>query len=126
MDLAFVVSCCCHFSQVFHKLPTYTSSCNEGSVMSAGCMPHSILDNRMAGCCAAVAISRLLIMLATALKPLPAVAAAVKCQGQIVMELMRVLYTDPESYQLVYAFNHQPDKFNFGVLLQQLGISSSI
>jgi hypothetical protein len=40
------------------------------------------------------------------------------------MELTRALYTDASSYQMVYQFNHAPDKFDFGQLLQQLGIRS--
>lgn len=45
-------------------------------------------------------------------------------EARTVMELTRALYTDPSSYQMVYQFNHAPDKFDFGLLLQQLGISN--
>lgn len=45
----------------------------------------------------------------------------VMMQGRTLMELMRAFYTDPESYQLVYQFNHRPQEFDFGNLLLQLG-----
>ncbi|KAF6264976.1 ATP11 protein-domain-containing protein [Scenedesmus sp. NREL 46B-D3] len=45
-------------------------------------------------------------------------------EARTVMELTRALYTDASSYQMVYKFNHAPDTFDFGLLLQQLGISS--
>eukprot|EP00775_Hariotina_reticulata_P006216 gene6216-6452_t len=45
-----------------------------------------------------------------------------KAEGRTVMELTRAFYTDPTSYQLVYAFNHQPDSFDFQRLLYELRI----
>lgn len=41
------------------------------------------------------------------------------------MELVRAFYTDPQAHQMVYAFNHQPDKFDFKQLLLELGMTTA-
>eukprot|EP00878_Enallax_costatus_P028548 GHUV01030840.1.p1 GENE.GHUV01030840.1~~GHUV01030840.1.p1 ORF type:complete len:142 (+),score=33.30 GHUV01030840.1:263-688(+) len=44
-------------------------------------------------------------------------------EGRTVMELVRAFYTDPQAHQLVYAFNHRPDEFDFKTLLRELGMT---
>jgi hypothetical protein len=39
------------------------------------------------------------------------------------MELVRAFYTDPNSYQAVYQFNHDQHHFSFDRLMAELGHS---
>jgi hypothetical protein len=41
------------------------------------------------------------------------------------MELIRAFYTDPESYQTVYQFNHDQSRFSFEELLRTLGLAGT-
>lgn len=46
-------------------------------------------------------------------------------QGRTLLELARAFYSDAAAYQMVFAFNHQPDKFDFQQLCRELGISTA-
>ena len=37
------------------------------------------------------------------------------------MELVRAFYTDHDSYQAIYQFNHEQQKFSFDELMAMLG-----
>jgi hypothetical protein len=66
----------------------------------------------------------LLLLLLTLLRLL-LVAMAGILQARTCMELIRAFYTDPESYQTVYQFNHDQSKFSFEQLLHTLGLADT-
>lgn len=43
-------------------------------------------------------------------------------QGRTLLELARAFYRDAAAYQMVYAFNHTPEKFDFQALCKELGV----
>lgn len=43
-------------------------------------------------------------------------------QGRTLLELARAFYRDAAAYRMVYAFNHQPDQFDFQQLCRELNI----
>lgn len=46
-------------------------------------------------------------------------------EGRTLLELARAFYSDAAAYQMVFAFNHQPDKFDFQQLCRELGVSTA-
>ena len=45
-------------------------------------------------------------------------------QARTLMALMHTIYSDPRSYLRVNEFNHEPHKFSYVDLLQELGHST--
>jgi hypothetical protein len=45
-------------------------------------------------------------------------------QARTLMALMHTVYSDPRSYLRVNEFNHEPHKFSYVDLLQELGHST--
>lgn len=54
----------------------------------------------------------------------PSAAACVLLpQGRTLLELARAFYRDAAAYRMVYAFNHNPQQFDFQQLCRELGVS---
>jgi hypothetical protein len=47
-------------------------------------------------------------------------------QGRTLLELARAFYRDPAAYQTVFAFNHNPQQFDFQKLCSDLGLSKAV
>lgn len=46
-------------------------------------------------------------------------------QARTLVELARAFYRDPAAYQMVYAFNHNPQQFDFQQLCKELGVNTA-
>lgn len=46
-------------------------------------------------------------------------------QGRALLELARAFYRDAAAYRMVYAFNHNPQQFDFNQVCKELGVNSS-
>jgi hypothetical protein len=44
-------------------------------------------------------------------------------QGRTLLELARAFYRDAAAYRMVYAFNHNPQQFDFQQLCRELGVT---